>query len=223
MQIKILFAAYHQQIAATPNSSVLFEQSGMVNASEILDLGFFPIGSGVFTEKSKIEEAEIQNCHIMVLGNDFGTQEYIDRKCPNKKEKRTNPTIKNLFLLNLDAETTFFTNLFMGLRIGNLMVGEKDIQSEYEKFCLTFFQTQLDFAKPKIVLCLGKEVEMSLSKLYFKQKINADGSGLKTFVDANGLKFIFIPHPSYAHINWKRNDVQQKIVAALDSPTSIKD
>ena len=110
MKVKYLFAAYDQHITAIPNSAAIFEQSGMVNEFGKLDFGFFPLGSGILTDKSKIEEAEIETCHIMILGNDFGTQDYVENKCPDKKEKKTNSTIKNLFSLDLKAEKTFFTN-----------------------------------------------------------------------------------------------------------------
>lgn len=30
-------------------------------------------------------------------------------------------------------------------------------------------------------------------------------------------KFILIPHPSYAHINWNRHDIKSKIESALQN------
>ena len=136
MQIEDLFDVYEQQFPKTLEIENVFEESKMVNRFNELDYGFFPLGSGILNSKSKTREAEITNCNIMVLGNDFGTQEYIENKCHGKKEKETNSTIYNLFSLELNKETTFFTNLFMGLRTGKEMIGTKDMKSAYEKFCL---------------------------------------------------------------------------------------
>ena len=62
MKVKDLFAAYDQYITAIPNSATIFEQSGMVNEFGKLDFGFFPLGSGILTDKSKIEE--IGRAHV---------------------------------------------------------------------------------------------------------------------------------------------------------------
>ncbi len=67
----------------------------MTNDFAKLDYGFFPLGSGILAENSKIDIAKMDNCKIMVLGNDFGTKAYLN-KIKNHKEEETNPTIRYL-------------------------------------------------------------------------------------------------------------------------------
>jgi hypothetical protein len=64
----------------------------------------------------------------MVLGNDFGTVEYVEKHCPDNREREQNATLKNLLVLNLDRETTFFTNLYLGLRTHGKNTDEKKIE-----------------------------------------------------------------------------------------------
>jgi hypothetical protein len=114
MRISELFKRYFKALEKTSNIIEAFERSEMKMDVQKLEYGFFPLGSGILLDnKSKLEIAEIETCEIMVLGNDFGTEKYINEKCPNNKEKKTNPTIKNLLKLNMNNETTFYTNLFL--------------------------------------------------------------------------------------------------------------
>lgn len=212
MKIKELFSEYEKLCSNNNNLDSIFEDSRMVNNFGRLDFGFFPIGSGIFSENSKIEIAEIEPSNVMVLGNDFGTENYINDKCENNRERESNPTIRNLLDINglgLNRNNTFFTNYFMGLRKGNKMVGIKKLNVDYTNFCHGFFIKQLNFINPKIVICLGKEVQKVLKKknLIFKD--------LETPFKALSIKdkefgeriFISIPHPSFAHINWNRNEI----------------
>ena len=223
MKIKDLFNAYKQQISETKNVISIFEQSGMSNDFAKLDFGFFPIGSGILTDKSEIERAELTHCDIMILGNDFGTVDYVDKNCPNKREKDSNPTIKNLLGLDLNKETTFFTNLYLGLRISGKNTDPKNMLEDYQNFCFTFFKKQLEIINPKIVLCLGQEVGKSLKSYSSDFPDFSKTSISKLFADdksdfifnVNGRKFILIPHPSYAHINWDRHNIRQKVKEAI--------
>jgi hypothetical protein len=230
MKASQLLELYKQEASKIPQIESVFSNSGLANTYGILDFGFFPLGSGVFKEGgSKIDEAEIRNCEIMVLGNDFGTQKYIDEHCPGNKEKLSNPTIRNLLNgLELDKETTFFTNLFLGLRMdGTNIKRAVPIQEEYKRFCFAFFKKQLDFFDPKIVLCLGKDVGYTLSEHIvfdaFKKSISslyASETNKEYIVNTENdffgqRKFVLIPHPSFAHINWNRDDIKNKIKRAL--------
>lgn len=224
MKIQELYNCYEQQIKDTKNVSEIFEKSKMVNEYGILEFGFFPIGSGIFTSNSKIVIAKIENCEIMVLGNDFGTIDYVKTKCSDGKEQLGNPTIKNLFQLDLNLEKTFFTNLFLGLRIDGKNTDNKMVTVEYRNFCFAFFKKQLELIKPKIVICLGAEVMKSLSNFstdFSKysnaaiSKLYADSSKNEFVVFSGGIKFVFIPHPSYAHINWTKNNIKQRITEEI--------
>ena len=88
----------------------------MIDISKKLDFGFFPLGSGILHEnKSHINKAAIDDDCVMVLGNDFGTVNYLETKCKNNREN-TSKTIANLMRLDLNLDTTFFTNFYLGLR-----------------------------------------------------------------------------------------------------------
>lgn len=80
MQIKQLF----KELKNASTDVKVFDNSGMLNEFNKLDYGFFPLGSGILTENSKTEEAEIEEGGIMVLGNDFGTKSYIENECKGK-------------------------------------------------------------------------------------------------------------------------------------------
>ncbi len=136
--------------------------------------------------------------------------------------------------IGLDIDQTFFTNYYLGLRddivhekmkMTNLAVKRTN---DYKKFCHTFFITQLNFINPKLVICLGKEVGRILPRL-FKTLMEPGKSILSLYADESSTeyivntddeiygkrKFILIPHPSYAHINWVKNNIKEKIRAAV--------
>jgi uracil-DNA glycosylase len=238
MKIKIseLFDAYRSQVKDTPKIDDIFSKSGMVNEFEELDFGFFPLGSGIFSEKCKTGEAEIEQGGVMVLGNDFGTLHYVTNDCEDKRENNSK-TIKNLQKVGLEMDKTFFTNFFLGLRdninhpgttMTKLIIKR---EKEYIDFCFNFFLTQLKIINPTVVICIGKEVgfalfnyfpeafpifnrrDMTYSKLY-----EAEEKIYEVLINNTSLgkrKFIFIPHPSWAHINWKKNNIELKIKMAL--------
>lgn len=224
IRIQELFNKYRDFIPENIDIEEIFSQSDMVNIYGKLDFGFFPLGSGVFNKNSKIKNAEITSCKVMVLGNDFGTIDYILDDCPNLQEKRSNKTIYNLLKLGLNVETTFFTNLFLGLRINGTQTKRyKKLKPEYINFCFNFLKIQLDFIQPEIVLCLGKDVFNALKNKYpelfssitiqnnFEELILLNKNYIELKDDNIGnRKFIFIPHPSFAHANWK-NGVEEII------------
>lgn len=235
MKTQELFNFYEETISSNPNIETIFSNSGLVNEYGTLDFGFFPLGSGILaTNKSQIKEAEITNCNVMVLGNDFGTQQYISDSCADKKEKPTNATIRNLVSgLELDLETTFFTNLFLGLRReGTNIKRVTKLNNDYKDLCFAFFKKQLEYFNPKVVLCLGIEVGQSLAAFSneFSNFSLSKTSILKLFADTQTnyvvhsnneffgqRKFVLIPHPSFAHINWSKNDIKKKIENALQN------
>jgi hypothetical protein len=76
MKIQQLF---NELDVMSKNADPIFEESGMKNLYDRLDFGFFPLGSGILSERSKVDEAEIKENGIMVLGNDFGTLSYVEK------------------------------------------------------------------------------------------------------------------------------------------------
>lgn len=237
MKIKTLFEVYTQLVTNKANSEIIFADSGMVNDYEKLDFGFFPLGSGILTDRSKIENATIEDYGTMILGNDFGTITYVETKCSKENREDNSKTIANLQNIGLDINTTFFTNFYLGLRNDKLHKGTtntkriKQIKQDYKDLCFNFFLSQLELINPKTVVCLGSEVGQTLSEISpifsnFSKKKNkittlfSDTSRQDYIIHTNDSifeqrKFILIPHPSYAHINWNKHDIKNKIVSAL--------
>ena len=239
MKIKDLFELYKEFIKENPESNQIFADSGMVNDFQKLEKGFFPLGSGILTEHSEIEIAEIEEGGTLVLGNDFGTVSYLKNKCIGGKEVNSK-TIDNLKKLDLKLENTFFSNLFVGLRddgnndgtaMTKLVIKRKQ---EYIDFCFDFLKIQLDFIKPKIVVCLGVEVGKNLATKHYEIFSNFSQKDLpltrmyedvldkRYIVDTNdkfygARRFVLIPHPSFAHISWNKNDIKPKIEDVLRS------
>ena len=87
---------------------------------------------------------------------------------------------------------------------------------------------QLALINPKLVICLGKEVGRVLPNI-FKKLTEPGKSLLSLYADENNQdyivhtndkiygarKFVLIPHPSYAHINWAQHDIKAKIKDAI--------
>ena len=223
MKTKItdLFETYQVLIDNRENSQEIFENSGMKNISKKLNFGFFPLGSGNFTLKSKIAEAEIYEYGVMFLGNDFGTISYFNN-IKNLSEEN-NKTIQTLKKLDPKLESAFFTNFFLGLRDDISHQGMTNTKKtvkfrpEFEEMCYNFFLVQLEIINPNLVFCLGKEVGKILSKksnLFsnfnlenstFKELFEKDKHLVETDDAVLGKRrFILIPHPSYAHLNWNK-------------------
>ena len=77
-------------------------------------------------------------------------------------------------------------------------------------------QIQLNFINPQIVLCLGGEVGQALAE---KDEFSVF-LFMNNIVKTSNLFFwkrtyILIPHPSYAHINWKKFDTVRKIKSEI--------
>lgn len=236
MKIKNLLDAYKLKISTTINVDLVFSQSGMVKEFPEFNFGFFPVGSGVFTGKSSMEEAEIEEGGTLVLGHDFGTVDYVINKCKNNSENNSK-TINNLKDIGLEIEKTFFTNFYMGLRDNKNHPGTTMTklimprQQDYKIFCFAFFKKQLELINPKIVICLGTAVGKTLSefsdvfssfglKKTTLSELYSDPNKENYIVNTNDKtfgqrKFILIPHPSYAHINWKKHDIKLKIKNTL--------
>jgi hypothetical protein len=203
--IPTLFNLYRAHCAKHPDLDALFEQSKMENRYHELELGFFPMGTGIlnYTEGAHLEQ--LDQCDLFVLGNDFGNTDYVS-KLKDRREKKTNPTIRNLISeqgLGLDPSTTFFTNFFMGLRTSDGQTGLKSsVQLAYKQFCLDFLSIQLEYIQPKLVIILGKEVVQTLGDLLVLNPEQHQPILVHTGV-FSGVHVMAIPHPSMAHFNWK--------------------
>jgi len=230
--IKDLFEKYNTHFKA---SEEIFKASGMINTRQELDYGFFPLGSGILNDKSQTDVAEIKENGILVLGNDFGTTKYLESIYSTKRESATgNPTLRNLIVkLNLPSESTFYTNLFMGLRDNSINQKTTNIDSEepklepYRKLCADFFLTQLKHTQAKKVLVLGPKVAHALYLSFTGQfdAFKSKSAQISTFYKngnkgcfinptegpLKGYEFMVIPHPSFSHISWNGLEIESRV------------
>lgn len=233
MKIEILIKEYEKLI----KSDEVFANSGMINLYAKLDYGFFPLGSGILTENSKIKIAEIEEGGTMVLGNDFGTMSYVENECFETNREDNSKTITILKDIGLDMNETFFTNFYLGLRNDIDHIGTsntkriKKIEQKYKDLCFDFFLVQLKLINPKRIVCLGTYVGRTLSEYSdVFSRFSMKKKGITKLFENNTeqeyivetdddifkrRKFILIPHPSFAHINWGKNDIRNKIKRAL--------
>jgi hypothetical protein len=221
MKIEQLFDELKTTSKGTEN---VFADSGMINWSDKMKYGFFPLGMGVLTKNitidSKATEVEIAEGGVMILGNDFGTVSYVENSC-NGAGEIDSKTVNNLCngKVGLDTNRTFFTNFYLGVRDDKTHKGTTmtkrivPIKKGYKEFCLKFFIAQLDLLRPRIVICLGHDVRNAIadstkSELFAKWKPKSvtmkklyDGNENKYVIDLieskefGSRKFIVIPHP----------------------------
>lgn len=205
--IKKLFESLKSK---TKDSNQHFEESGMINKYQELEFGFFPLGHGVLSNDYKSGKSHFNKCRIMVLGNDFGTLEYLTDKCKDNRESTANPTMNNLLKrLKLETADTFFTNFYLGVREeGTNTKRFVPLTQEFKALCYEFFVTQVQTIDPDFVICLGHEVRNALAdqsalfvdwkgKSKTLKKLYSDGRQVID-VDDDKLgkrKFIVIPHP----------------------------
>jgi hypothetical protein len=221
MKIEVLFDELKK---ITEGKDDVFTESGMVNLYGKMQYGFFPLGLGILTENNTIKDGflteEVEEGGVMVLGNDFGTVSYVYDVIKDSGEigEINSKTIANIRKrgVKIDYKNTFFTNLYMGLRLddgcfaGTTMTKrfckEKPfkIKKEYYDLCLNFFVMQLELLKPRIVICLGHEVKNAVIEAFTIRDWKKTDSFLKLYSEKtyslviegrNKMTLAVIPHP----------------------------
>jgi ribosomal-protein-alanine N-acetyltransferase len=127
---------------------------------------FFPGGSGLW-----LEEGSTEIPSILVLGQDFSTVNDYNRMLRNEIKDLACATWRNLIVLfkeaNIDLNECFFSNVFMGLRDTNDIMGEfpgfKD--KDFVKRNLMFLEIQIETIKPRLIITLGKYAAEMVSRL----------------------------------------------------------
>jgi len=145
-----------------------YKDSGMKRIIPEDIFGFFPYGNGLDVGVQKFPSGK-----IMVLGQDFGNQEYVSKlylKPDNGERKKENPTWRNLITIldksEIELSDCFFTNSIMGVRKKgeNIMGKSPPFKSknkngkEFIDYCYDFFVEQVNIQRPKLIICLGKYV-----------------------------------------------------------------
>lgn len=233
----------------TQDKEQVFTDSGMENCYDKMQYGFFPLGLGILDENNKegglAPTEEIEEGGVMILGNDFGTVSYVEKvKKDNGGIGETkSQTISNIVKrgVDIDLKNTFFTNFHLGVRLdsglycGTTMTkrmynGEINrIKREYWELCHKFFVKQLEFLKPRIVICLGHEVKNALidTEGYFNNWEHKSLSIEKLYKADDYIMtkeldkpiFVIVSHPCYL-VNFKTEYVKKLNIALKNSFTS---
>ncbi|KPU44143.1 hypothetical protein OXPF_23100 [Oxobacter pfennigii] len=181
----------------------------------IEETAFFPGGKGLWMENTTNILPS-----ILVLGQDFSAlKEYL--KIVNSKSKDLEcPTWRNIIKLFKEADISlsecFFSNVFMGLRKTESMVGKfpgfKD--KEFTQRNLEFLAFQIEIIKPKLIITLGRYAINMLANL--SSQTLKSWKKAKSFNDIDeAIKFdvefrnhrcncVSLVHPCMRHSNIKR-------------------
>ena len=131
---------------------------------------FFPGGFGLWREQPKGPLPPMPIGKVMVLGNYFDTEEGY-QKSRRKGDELYTPTWNNLLPLlesaGIQREQCFFTNVCMGLSVGDSNTGPspgaRDL--EFSRCCESFLVEQIAVQKPRLILTLGRFVPKFIASL----------------------------------------------------------
>ena len=140
-----------------------YENGGMDQiTNHVRGTAFFPCGKGTWFEDNSDGHYPIGK--IMILGQDFGTTEYVSHLV-DREDIDTNPTwimlseiLHGAFIKEQDC---FFTNAIMGSRSKGHATG-KSPAFKNEVFMVNcfamVFSEQVRLLKPELIICCGKRV-----------------------------------------------------------------
>ena len=183
------------------------------------ETAFFPGGKGLWLDDNSMFLPD-----ILVLGQDFSTEEWYDEMFNGKEKDLDSPTWINMISLfkqaKIDLNRCFFSNVFMGLRRTKSMTGKfpgfKD--RLFVKRNIDFLSYQIKVIKPKVIITLGKYAAELLTSLSQQDLQNwKDWQALRAanvgFI--RNVKFldhicncIALEHPSMRYSNVKRRRYQ---------------
>lgn len=122
---------------------------------EIEGIGFFPGASGTSDGFKKSQKS------ILVLGQDQDREEGFEKSKKRGNEEYT-PTWKHLYGLfkevGIKSEDCFFTNCLLGVRKNTEKNTGKSpgfAHSDFVGKCAELLEAEIQFFRPKIILCLG--------------------------------------------------------------------
>ena len=195
------------------------ESVAPVNCMATTNTAFFPGGKGLWLAGDSNQFPD-----ILVLGQDFSTEEWYIEMLKGKVTDLDSPTWRNMIRLfnqtGIDLHRCFFSNVFMGLRRTKSMTGEfpgfKD--KLFVRRNIDFLSYQIDTIKPKTIITLGKyAAEMLTSLSQNNLRCWKDWQALKA-VDVGficNVKFhdhicncVALEHPSMRYSNVKRRKYQ---------------
>ena len=195
----------------------------------IAQTAFFPGGSGLWLGKScswnvTSDRPPMPKKKIMVLGNDFGPKSWHEACLRRHDHDLNTNTWRNLLELLQEAgiqpKDCFFTNAYMGIRLGEESEGESPgaEDPEFVQHCRSFFlKKQIPAQEPRLILTLGSYVPWFITPLSsglaawrgYESFRDLDTAGpLKNGVRFNGsnpVTVVALVHPSRRRGNvWRR-------------------
>lgn len=134
--------------------------------------GFFPGGDGIWRDDAQVEMPSsgiLPIGGIVFVGNDFGTlRTYLRLEKKGFEDPPTWRHVKDrVRRANLPTHSTFFTNAIMGLRLEGNAIDKKSWAgiAGFAEFCREFFLYQIELLKPRLLVLLGPDAQLSFSKL----------------------------------------------------------
>src|SRR5262245_19007114 len=127
-------------------------------------VAFFPGGFGLYRTDISEPLPTFPVGKVMVLGHDFQSEAGYRASLERTREAATQPTWRNLLPLldEVDIAPTdcFFTNVYMGLREGDVTAGTLPGASDerFDLHCREFLLEQLTAQRPSLILTLGINV-----------------------------------------------------------------
>lgn len=131
---------------------------------------FFPGGSGLWREEPSEPLPPMPIGRVMVLGNYFDTEDGY-RKSRQEGDELYTPTWNSLLMLlesvDIQREDCFFTNIYMGLSIGDSNTGPSPgaKNPEFKRRCESFLAEQIAAQQPRLILTLGRFVPKFIAAL----------------------------------------------------------
>lgn len=180
-------------------------------------IAFFPGGFGLWRPDPQQPLPHFPVRGVMVLGHDFHSEAGYHASFARTRESATQPTWRNLLALlaraHIRLERCFFTNVYMGLRLGYTATGPFPGATDpaFVAYCAGFLREQLRAQLPTLILTLGINVPPILGSLSDDLVDWTRGSGLKhldagagpvrhgvTFQGVTGLRatVVALTHPS---------------------------
>ncbi len=205
-----LYAKYYQDFP--------FPETQKLNKLMYPGFGFFPICSGVSDPEKPFPKKP-----ILILGQDFGHESYLEKIKEIGHEEDKNPTWVNLNKLLIEAgvkpETCFYSNCFPGVRVSEKITGPLEARKDkaFVQHCQQFMIEQIKVLQPRGVLLLGLEVVKFVRPVFpeltsawkgfskTSQFNTIEKSSIEVDLKGDLIPFGFLIHPSFRGPNlWRR-------------------
>lgn len=181
---------------------------------------FFPGGTGIWNTASGKPTPPMPTGGFMILGHDYDSEAGYQKTFLRGSENLDGPTWGNLLKLlrrvNISPKDCFFTNFFMGLRVGKVAMGifPGRGDTEFVKRCRHFLSQQLEFQRPRLVVTLGAHVPHLIALMSSRlspwnnaktfRRIDCNDQSVLTEVSFNQdftTTFAALTHPCYRQLN----------------------